>query len=370
MNKSESSEKRARGAGLLAGLGVLVCLGGIALSTASPSPPPPSRHVALAALQTVSLPDLKPGEEIVLKGSVRTSFDGTVYDAVSRTDTTPQGPVVRRDGLFDPETSGFRVASHDPMTHEVHLVVTGTSGEACAARGIPAPCLVPKVKEAALERLLTEQELRATLEGALSAELPDAPPPAVSSTRLAGLGGAFAGSLLALLGVLGLVLTRRASAMGSIRRAAKKALGELGGDRAHDSLRAKIAELLAHAEKLDAARKVAAARLEKLDLRALEEKTRRLANEGAAADVKAWAEKELAAALEVEHDHKKAVLGLGRVESALGVVALSSREEKGVRVDDAVKDALSDIEDELAIREAALAEADEVVAKAGQRGAR
>ena len=363
MKNQKSPEKRSLHAGLLAGLGLVVVAAGVGFAMTGAPPPPPSRHVALAKLENMSLPDLHPGEEIVIKGTVRTRFDGTVYDAISRTDRTPAGEIVRRGGLFDPETSGFRVASHDPRTHEVHLVVTGTSGEACAAIGVAAPCLIPQVKAAALERLLTESELRATLEGTLYAELPEAPPPAVPPSRLAGLATAGLGLMIALLGVLGLVLTRQASAMAGIRRAAKKALGELRGDRAHDSLRAKIAELMAHAEKLDAARKKAAARLEKLDIRALEEKTRRLANEGASADVKGWAEKELAAALEVEHDHTKAVAGLGRVESALGVVALSSREEKGIRVDDAVKDALADIEDELAMREAALAEADEVVAR-------
>ena len=110
-------------------------------------------------------------------------------------------------------------------------------------------------------------------------------------------------------------------------------------------------------------RKTTAARLAKVDVRALEEKTRRLANQGAPADAKAWAEKELEGALELEKDHDKAVVGLARVESALGVVALSSREEKGVRVDDAVKNALGEIEDELAIRDAAVAEADAVTAK-------
>ena len=103
--------------------------------------------------------------------------------------------------------------------------------------------------------------------------------------------------------------------------------------------------------------------LAKLDVVALEEKARRLVNQGAADDVRQWAERELSSALEVRADHEKAVLGLGRVESALGVVALAAREEKGVRVDDAVREALGEIDDELAIREAALAEADELVAK-------
>lgn len=348
---------------LLAALGFVAALGGVAVAAVARPAVPPSRNVALASLETVSLPDLVPGEEIVLKGSVRTTFDGTVYDAVSRTDVGPAGPVVRRDGLFDPETSGFRVASHDPVTHEVRLVVTGTASQACAARGIPAPCLVPKIKEAALERLLTEAELRATLQGSLSADLPIAKPPAVAPGRVAGLAAIGLGLLVALLGVVALVAGERATAIAAVHRAAKKALRELGGDRAHATLRAKIDTLLAHAEKLDRAREKAAARLQKLDIRALEEKTRRLANEGASADAKGWAEKELAAALEVEADYKKALVGLERVESALGVVALSSREERGVRVDAAVADALAEIEDELALREAALAETDDLLRK-------
>ncbi len=355
-------EKNARLFGGFLVAGVLVAVCGGALSSVKPAPLP-SRTIALAKLEPIALPDLVPGEEIVLKGSVRTSFDGTVYDALTRTDTTSAGAAVRRGGLFDPETTGFRVASLDPKTHEVHLVVTGTSGGGCAALSVAAPCLVPLVKEAAHERLLSEQEFRATLAGGLVAELPDAPPPPVPSTRTAGLATGIVGIFMSLFAIFGLVRTKRATPMAHVRRAADKALLETRGNRAFDTLRVKIDELVRHAEKLEAVRKTTAARLAKVDVRALEEKTRRLANQGAPADAKAWAEKELEGALELEKDHDKAVVGLARVESALGVVALSSREEKGVRVDDAVKNALGEIEDELAIRDAAVAEADAVTAK-------
>ncbi|MFO0640109.1 MAG: hypothetical protein U0183_12905 [Polyangiaceae bacterium] len=356
------SERSRKGPLALTVLGALVVAIGLGVASQKPEAPP-ARAVALGQLQPVSMPDLKPGEEIVLRGSVRTTFDGTVYDALSRVDTTPAGTTTRRGGLFEPETSGFRVASYDPATHEAHLVVTGTSGSACASLGVAAPCLVPLVREAAQERLLTEAELRATLQGAITADVPLAPPVGPPASRTGGLVASFFGLLLLLSGIVAWVSAARTSPMAAVRRAAKKALGETRGDRAHATVRAKIDELLHHAEKLDAVRKTTAARLAKLDVVALEEKARRLVNQGAADDVRQWAERELSSALEVRADHEKAVLGLGRVESALGVVALAAREEKGVRVDDAVREALGEIDDELAIREAALAEADELVAK-------
>lgn len=360
--KRTDHEKRPRLFRILLVAGILAVASGFGLASLK-APPPPSRSVAVGTLQPIAMPDLVPGEEIVLKGSLRTSFDGTVYDALTRADTTPGGVVVRRGGIFEPESTGFRVASHDPVKHEVHLVVTGTSGAGCAALGLAAPCLVPRISEAAHERLLSEQEFRATLVGSLSADLPEAPPAAVPPTRTAGVGAGIVGILMTLLALVGLVRAKRETPMAAVERAADKALTEIRGNRAFDTMRAKIDELVRHAEKLDAVRKTTASRLAKIDLRALEEKTRHLANQGAAPDVKAWAEKELDGALELEKDHQKALAGLARVESALGVVALSSREEKGVRVDEAVKDALGDIEDELAIREAALLEADELVAK-------
>jgi len=362
MNDRTAPAKRARFyRGLLVAGALVALLGGAVAGIKAPTPP--SRSLALGNLQTIALPDLTPGEEIVLKGSLRTSFDGTVYDALTRTDTTPGGAVVRRGGIFEPESTGFRVASHDPKTHEVHLVVTGTSGAACAALGVAAPCLVPRIAEASQERLLTEQEFRATLTGALTAELPEAPPPPIPPTRAGGLATSLFGLFLSVFATFGLARAKRETPMAAVRRAAQKALTETKGNRAFDTMRAKIDELVRHAEKLDAVRETTEARLAKLDLRELEEKTRRLANQGASPDVKAWAEKELDGALEVQKDHDKALAGLARVESALGVVALSSREEKGVRVDEAVKDALGDIEDELAIREAALAEAEELTGK-------
>jgi hypothetical protein len=343
-------------------VGLVLGLAGAGLASVPGHAPPPSRALSLSELKPIALPDVVPGEEIVMKGTVRTSFDGTVYDAISRTDTTPGGPVTRRGGLFEPETTGFRVASQDPTTHEVHLVATGTGGEACLALGMAAPCLIPRVSEAAHERLLSEAELRATLVGQVTAALPEGPPPAVPTSRVAGGMVGIAGLVLALTGLVAYLAQKRQSPMTAVKKAADKARSEIRGDRAFDTLRVKIDDLVHHAEKLERVRETTEARLAKLDVRALERKTRELANRGAAEDVRAWAEKELDEALTLKKDHEKSVHGLERVVSALGVVALSSREERGVRVDDAVKDALAEVSDELSLREEALREAEEATA--------
>ena len=361
MSTNDRNRKGLAAGALVVGIGLVV--GGGALFAQKPLPAA-SRSVQLSELTALSLPDVTPGEEIVLKGTLRTSFDGTVYDAITRTDLRPDGPVTRRGGLFDPESSGFHVTSHDAAKHEVHLVATGASGQACAAAGMAAPCLIPRIAEAAHERLLTESEFKATLVGHLTADLPEAPPPAVAPARVAGSATSLVGFFLALLALVGLFVAKRQEPMSAVKRAASRALSEIKGDRAFATLRAKIDALLLHAEKLDAARRTTEGRLAKLDLPKLEEKVRVLVNAGAAADVRGWAEKELEEGRNLQRDHEKAVFGLGRVVSALGVVALASREERGVRVDDSVKDALAEVEDELAMREQALAEAEQLTRKA------
>ncbi len=361
MSKKSTTLKRAA---LV--VGAAVALGGAGLAMQRPAPPP-SRSVQLSELAPIALPDLTPGEELVLKGTLRTSFDGTVFDAITRTDVRPDGPLTRRGGMFDPETSGFRVVSHDAVKHEVRLVATGTSGEACAAAGMPAPCLVPRLADAAHERLLTTAEFKATLVGQLSADLPEGPPPALPPTRVAGAATGLAGLFLALFAAVALLLAHRDTPMAAVRRAATRARAEIKGDRAFATLRAKIDALLQHAEKLESARTTTEARLARLDLPKLEAKARALASAGAAEDVRGWAEKELEEARKLQKDHEKAVFGLQRVVSALGVVALASREERGVRVDDAVKDALAEVEDELAIREQALAEAEDLTGRPARR---
>ncbi len=342
---------------LVAAGGLLIAVGALGV-TAKP-PAAASRAVTLSELRPVSMPDLAPGEEIVLKGTLRTTFDGTVYDAITRSDP---GGAPRRGGLFEPERTGFRVASHDPATHEVHLVATGNHGEACASMGLASPCLVPRVAEAAHERLLTEGEFARTLSGGLSAIVPEAPPAAAPPTRVAGAVGLAAGGAALFLALAATLVARRREGIAKVRRAASKALGATKGDRGLASLRAKIDGLVAHADKLESVRKTTADRMGKLDRASLEKKRAVLMQSGAEKDVLSWVDAELAEAIRLERDHDKATFGLERIASALEVISLSSREERGVRVDDAAKDALDEVADELRMREEAQAEAEAEVA--------
>src|SRR5262249_39148996 len=99
--------------------------------------------------------DLPPGGEIVVRGAVRSSFDGAVFDAATRIDVLPDGSSLDRPGgLFDLEAGGLRVASIDTTTHEVHLVASGGDAPTCTALGLGGACLVPRTEVLAHERLM------------------------------------------------------------------------------------------------------------------------------------------------------------------------------------------------------------------------
>jgi hypothetical protein len=128
--------------------------------------------------------DVDPGGEIVLRGALVSSHDGSTIDAAMT--TGPSGDDA--SGLVDFEAGGFYVTSRNPATHEVHAVATGKDAPACAELGVTAPCLPLRVVEQAHARLLTVNAFASSLKGGVSVEVL-APPlyaPAVEETWLHG----------------------------------------------------------------------------------------------------------------------------------------------------------------------------------------
>ncbi|WP_437288112.1 hypothetical protein [Sorangium sp. So ce406] len=166
--------------------------------------------------------DVAPGGEIVLRGKLVCSTDGSVIDAATTTwpAGAPGGASVDSGGLVDFAQGGFHVMSRDPATHEVRAIATGDPAPACALAGVEAPCLPLRLVPLARARLQTAQELTSCLNGGITVEVPDAVLPPVAPAAVPYVQGA-----AVLLGVLGL------ASIGWVvqRRRARSPLGQLLG---------------------------------------------------------------------------------------------------------------------------------------------
>jgi hypothetical protein len=177
--------------------------------------------------------DVKPGEEIILKGSVHSKLDGSVVDAATTTwpAEAPGGASVDSGGLIDFAGGGFHVTSRNATTHEVHAVATGEEAPACAALGVAAPCLPLRLVPLARSRLKTVAEWKESLVGGqcLTLEVPAHVMPAVAPSAMPYLqaGGAAVG--IAAIAVIGWVIQRRrgASPSGQLTALAKRVQAKL-----------------------------------------------------------------------------------------------------------------------------------------------
>jgi hypothetical protein len=324
---------------------------------------------AVLALLALSAPSLRvPTEvagEVVVRGQVGSSLDGSTFDAVTQRDRYPRlagDPGPRIGGLFDPEAGGLRVIEQDPERHVYRLAPTGAPAPACAAIGARA-CLAPRLGALAHERLVTEEDLAASLHGAVEAEpLPPAARPLVSPDEAGTIG--WLAAVAAALGAAALARAvrraRAARAIGQVRLAAAQARRATGGDATLARARERIGALVERAEELERARAACAARLVRLDPVRLE--TRRAAwarssAPGAEAALAALAA-ESAEADQLASDLAAAVAGLERIASALRAVALRARADRGTRAVAAHDDPVDLLAGELELRELAGREAE------------
>jgi hypothetical protein len=317
-------------------------------------------------LDRVTALALDPGASVVVRGLVTTSVDGSAFDATTQWDGLSPG-ASRPGGLFDLEAGGLRIAEQHPERHEYALAATGSAGAGCAAAGAPSPCLVPRLATLAHERLRTQAELATTLHGGVELEgvvAPPAPPAAPEIVAMATI-LALAAAVAGVAAVAVAWWQRRArSSLGRVRAAARAALRAVRGDTTLDRVRAEVHAMLARAVELDRARRACTRRLGRIDRAALDRKRDAFARSGApeAAEALAWLTAEQAEAERLASDLSSSVAGLQRIESALRVVTLRVREDRGTRARIARHDPVDAAAAELSLRDEAHAEADRAIA--------
>jgi hypothetical protein len=332
------------------------------------NPTSPAHQFSAADVnQRFDLGPLPPGSEIALKGFLRSGNDGAVFDAATRTQRVGTENVTMPGGLFDLERTGLRVTFQDPSTHDVRLTVTGADAPACRALGMSGPCLLPKTKELAFERLLTESEFAGTLSGTVDIATPKVAAMAVP-------GGSKAPSVVALVGAAGLLafaagLARKRknqSVMGQIAEAARAARAATKGSAALGEVHKRIGALCDRANTIEQNIKDIDARLGKLDKNSLYERQAQLKAKADEAAQKAlvWVEREMELVNKLERERDAGRAGLDRVLSALRVVELKARDAKGP---DIQFDEVDEVERELAIQAEAEAELDHAFPTEGQR---
>jgi hypothetical protein len=308
------------------------------------------RPVTLSLREACAPVALAPGGEAVIRGSARSSHDGTVFDALT---ARPGGDGVAGEGspvpggLFDVDAGGWRVVGRDLRAHAYRLAATGQPGSACVEAGVPSPCLPLRLLPLAQTRLLAVSDFARTMSGELTLEVIDpAELPLRAPPFLARHGVSLAAAAVALtLGALALARWRRhaASPAGQLRRTAARVKRRLAhADPVHRALAPSIDGLLAHATELTALRDRLAARVAASDRPALGQRRAALAakeSEGVAeaaaalrlvdeqiARVDRWSREAERAAARVAEVHEYLRALEQRLDEALGATA-AARDE-------------------------------------------
>lgn len=314
-------------------------------------------------LDRVTALALDPGASVVVHGLATTSVDGSSFDAAMQWDGLSAG-ASRPGGLFDLTAGGLRVLEQHPERHEYMLASTGARGTACVAAGTSSPCLVPRLASLAHERLRTQAELAATMTGGVELEGVIAPPVVAPETSHA---LAVTAGVIAFVAALGLVVRwlrrRAATALGRVHAAAREALRATRGDPTLQPVVTQVRAMVARAEELDRTRVACAKRLERIDRPALDRKRDAYARskDPEAGEALAWLTAEQAEATRLESDLGSSRVGIQRIESALRVVTLRVREDRGTRARIASGDPVDRAAAELRLRDQALEEVERVV---------
>lgn len=140
-------------------------------------PPPLRAPTQLDLSRPINPLRAEPGVEIVLRGSFQSTHDGSIVDAAttSWSGEAPGGASVDAGGLVDFAQGGLHMLSRDPVTHEVHAIVTGQQGPACTAAGLTSPCLPLRLQAQGNTRLMTTEAWQRSLKGAIVVEVPESP---------------------------------------------------------------------------------------------------------------------------------------------------------------------------------------------------
>jgi hypothetical protein len=313
----------------------------------------------LVPLDRVTPLALEPGAHVAIHGIARTSVDGTVFDALAQWDGLSTG-ASRAGGLFDPVAGGLRITEAHPDRHEYVFESEGTLAPACAAAGVPAPCLVPRLSEIGHERLRTAAELASTLSGAVEVEPALAPVVAPATLRAVATVAGVLGVAAVIVALVAISRRLARSPMGRVRAAARQAMRATRGDTTMQRLRSQVHVLVARAGQLDVARRECARRLRRIDRLGLAKRTEACARSAApeAGDAMTWLSAEHAEDDRIEADLAASIVGLERIESALRVVAMRARTRRGIRARTRRPDPVDAVAIELELRDEGLAEAD------------
>lgn len=209
--------------------------------------------------------DVRPGGEIIVKGSFYSAHDGSTIDAAATIwpENAPGGASADSGGLIDFAAGGFRVTDRNLKTHEVHAIATGDPSPACDALRVASPCLPMRTVLAAQSRLLTVDEWSKTLKGGtegmancLVLEVPSAVlPPVAPKTAmyLQWAGGIFV-FFLAIIAVFALRKRQQNTPQGRLLALAKRVQNKLSSSDA--VLRAPLSPAIESALKAVAGKKV------------------------------------------------------------------------------------------------------------------
>jgi hypothetical protein len=299
--------------------------------------------VQVVATSTPTPAGVGPGEELVMSGSIRSSFDGASFGPADVFD-------LAAGGLAMTGTSGDAIV----------VRASGAQGASCAVAGVASPCLVPRFAELAHARLLAENDFRASLSGGIAVSVEPIPvPPPPPPSRVPAL--VFLVALVTAAMTAFALLAARARArtpLGRVHAAARRARRAMRSDSTYAATAAQIDALVARAEKLDVARRAAISELARIDRASLDRK-RDAWSRSPGDDARAaldWLTAESAEAARITSDLESSQAGLERIAAALRVTALRAREHRGARARVAVGDPVDALADELSYREEAIAE--------------
>jgi hypothetical protein len=269
---------------------------------------------------------LAPGQVVTLRSTVR-AIDGVAL-----------GP----SDLFDFGVGGLRLVDDDGA-QTARVEATGVEGSACVAAHVATPCLAPKIASLAHARLLTPNELVATLSGELEIDSAAVAHPAAvpleeverPSIPLPLPVAALVGVAIALAVALAARTFFRRRPLAAVLRAARAARIATRKDATLADVRGRVDDLVLHARVIDRVR------------RDCEERRARIDRDALAAGLPAEREE----ATRLDQDLARAKEDLARVASALRLVAMQAREG---RVRDLAPDPVEELTAELALRDEAL----------------
>jgi hypothetical protein len=271
-----------------------------------------------------------PGGEIVIRGAVHSSHDGTVLDAMtSRPGAVGAGnegdPVL--GGLYDLEAGGWRLVSRDPNAHTYRLAATGTPGTACTASNVASPCLPLRLLPLAQTRLLAASDFARTLSGEVTLEIlnPDSTPvalPPFAQRYGSWLLGGGACALLLALGIRQQRL-REATPLARLQRKANAVRQRLvGADAVYRELVPALDTLIRHAEELFALRARLHERIERADPTNLRRRLHDLEqNESTSATTRSLLQEQIDRVTRWQHESARATSRITEVEEYLNVLS-------------------------------------------------